>query len=177
MLYPKQMTRGQWPNNLQWNDMRQSSTFTKLSVAHMKSYVLWHELEPPTRSCLFNPKLNSDLLISVAFLCSVTVFLWPHSPLPSLAMLAFFFFLENDITEFRSSSSFMPCYCNPIFCVIWWCQQMVVWGGSLTPNSQLSGRPDRPPLSLSHHSRMAPLRLIVSLFNPLSFGVFLLKCV
>lgn len=78
-------------------------------------------------------------------------------------------FLENDITVFRSSASPLPCYCNPIFCVIWQCQQMVARGGSLTPRSQLSGPPDRPPLSLSLHPKAVALGPIVSLFNPLLF--------
>lgn len=61
------------------------------------NWVLWHELGPPTRSLTFNPKLNSDLLICMVFLCNITVFLWPHLPLPSLSMPDFFFFFWKMI--------------------------------------------------------------------------------
>ncbi len=101
------MFRGQWHNTLKLNDIRWWSALLVLQSCQLLAlhWVLCHGLGPPTRSLTFNPKLNSDLLIRVVYLCSITVFLWPHSPLPFLSMPVVFFFLENYITEFRPSSS------------------------------------------------------------------------
>lgn len=94
MITSKQMIRGQPESN------NVGCTFALLASPSCQfltwNWVLWHGLCPPSRSLTFNPKLNSDRSPHLCgiFAQHIFMFLWPHSPHPSLAIpkLSFIFF-------------------------------------------------------------------------------------